>query len=369
MLKPNYDRSILSISSSILKKYGLESNYPSLEELDKILEGNYKNIVYLILDALGTNILELYNEELKFLKSNLVTNVTSVFPPTTAAATIAIHSGLSPYETGWVGWMPYFKEYDRMIELFSGCDFYTGEKIIASPEEGILKYETIYEKITKKNKNIKYTKVFPDFTKKYENSFSKICDEIKKVCKDSKNNLISAYWTEPDSLIHEYGTNSIEVKQELKIINDNLEKLANELENTIIIITADYGAVDVEEIYLNEYKDIDDCLKRPPSIESRFVSFFLKENKKELFKKLINKYFKDKFLIYDKDEFLKSGLLGRGIKHERIDSYLGDVILIGNSNLNIRYTINDVKFKSLKADHSGITKDEMMVPVIVIESR
>ena len=161
----------------------------------------------------------------------------------------------------------------------------------------------------------------------------------------------------------------MEVKQELKSINDTLEKLVSELKDTIIIITADHGAVDVEEIYLNEYKDIDDCLIRPPSIESRFVSIFLKENKKELFKELINKYFKDKFLIYDKEEFLKLGLLGLGKKHERIDSYLGDVILIGNSNLNIRYTINDVKFKSLKADHSGITKDEMMVPVIVIESR
>ena len=47
MLKPDYKRSILSISSSILKKYGLESIYPSLKELDEILEGNYKNVVYL----------------------------------------------------------------------------------------------------------------------------------------------------------------------------------------------------------------------------------------------------------------------------------------------------------------------------------
>ncbi len=369
MLKPDYKRSILSISSSILKKYGLESIYPSLKELDEILEGNYKNVVYLVLDCLGTNILENNQEDAKFLKSNLVTNVTSVFPPTTAAATISIHSGLSPYETGWVGWMPYFHEYNRMIELFSGCDFYTGEKIIESPEEGILKYESIYEKITKNNPDIKFTKVFPDFSRKYESSFSEICDGIKRACENIEKNLISAYWIQPDSTIHKYGINSLEVKQELKSINDTLEKLTSELKDTIIIITADHGAVDVEEIYLNEYKDIDDCLRMPPSIESRFVSIFLKENKKELFKELINKYFKDKFLIYDKDEFLKLGLLGLGKKHERIDSYLGDVILIGNSNINIRYTITNEKFKSLKADHSGITKEEMMVPLIVIKSK
>ncbi len=367
MFKPDYDRCLLQVSSSILKKYGLKGKYSSLDVLDNKLDNDYKNVVYLILDALGSNILEIYSKELKFLKENLLTNVTSVFPPTTTVATTSIHSGLSPYESGWVGWMPYFKEYDRMIELFSGCDFYTGEKVVDKIED--LEYETIYEKIVKKNKDVKYIKVFPDFSKKEENSFTKICDGIRNACNNTNRNLVSAYWTEPDSLIHKYGINSQEVKKELKNINDNLEKLASELSNTIFIVTADHGALDIEEVYLNEYKDIDDCLKRPPSIESRFVSIFLKDNKKELFKELIKKYFQDKFLIYDKDEFLKLELLGSGNKHERIDSYLGDVILIGNSNLNIRYTITNTKFKPLKADHSGITKEEMLVPVIVIESK
>mgnify|MGYP004640321275 CR=1 FL=1 len=47
ILYPNYDRSILSISSSLLKYYNLESNYPSLKELDDELKKNYKNIVFL----------------------------------------------------------------------------------------------------------------------------------------------------------------------------------------------------------------------------------------------------------------------------------------------------------------------------------
>ena len=35
---PEYDRSILSISSSIMKHYGVSSNYKSLDELDSILK-------------------------------------------------------------------------------------------------------------------------------------------------------------------------------------------------------------------------------------------------------------------------------------------------------------------------------------------
>ena len=56
--KPNYGRSILSISSSILNNYGLSSNYKTLKKLDKLLNKNYKNIVFLILDCMGVNIIE-----------------------------------------------------------------------------------------------------------------------------------------------------------------------------------------------------------------------------------------------------------------------------------------------------------------------
>ena len=55
---PDYDRCILSVSASLLSKFGLKSNYPTLKELDKYLEKNYKNIIFLIIDCLGSEILE-----------------------------------------------------------------------------------------------------------------------------------------------------------------------------------------------------------------------------------------------------------------------------------------------------------------------
>lgn len=97
---PNYDRSILSISSSILKNYDVKSNYKSLSELDNILSKKYKNVIFLILDCLGTDIIEKNLDENSLLRKNIVTSVTSVYPPTTAAATTAFHSGLSPLENG-----------------------------------------------------------------------------------------------------------------------------------------------------------------------------------------------------------------------------------------------------------------------------
>ena len=364
--RPNYDRSILSISSSIMKYYNVESNYKSLDELDNILKNDYKNIVYLVLDCLGDNILRDNIQEDSILKNNKITTVTSVFPPTTAAATTAIHSGLSPLESGWIGWMPYFKEYNRAIVLFRGTDYYTDEIIIKDNELNDLNYETIYEKICKKNKNIKYHQCFPSFAKNGSNTFTELCEKIKESCNNNDNNLVSAYWDDPDHTIHHTGINSKEVKEVLKDIDNNLKKLSNELDDTLIIITADHGAINLEEVYINEIKEIDECLLFPPTIESRFINFFIKEEKKKQFLEALDNNFKDKYILYTKEEFLDSGLLGKGIPHKRINDYFGDYIVIMDSDKSIRYTTSEIK-KIHLADHSGITKEEMIVPLITID--
>ena len=366
---PNYDRCILSISSSLLKKFGLKSNYSTLKELDKYLENEYKNIIFLILDCLGSKILENNLRENSILKKNIKTNITTIFPSTTVAATTAFHSGTSSLENGWIGWMPYFSEYNDIIEIFTSKQFYTGRKLdIPNIGESILKYETIYSKITNKNPDVIYHKIFPSFVPNGSETIEELCNNIYKACiNQNKHNLISAYWNEPDHTIHHTGVSSKETKQVLENIDKNIKQLINKLDNSLIIISADHGAVDVEEIYLNDYKELVSCLRMPPSIETRFVTFFIKENMKETFQETFENIFHKDFLLFTKEEFLKSNLLGKGKRHYKIDEYLGNFIAISTSNKSIRYTIDGNKFEKLIADHAGLTKDEMEVPVIIIE--
>ena len=366
---PDYIRSILSISSSIMKYYNIKSNYKSLPELDNILNKDYQNIIYLILDCLGDNILKSNLSNDSILKNNKITTITSVFPPTTAAATTAIHSGLSPLERGWIGWMPYFKEYNRAIEMFKGIDFYTREQIVKGNELNDLDYETIYKKICNPNNDIRFHQCFPKFVKNGSETFEELCHKIKEICNNNDKNIVSAYWDNPDHTIHKYGTNSNEVKEVLKNIDNNLKELSQSIDNSLIIITADHGATDVKEIYINEIKELNECLAFPPTIEARFVNFFIKAGMHNQFKQALNDNFKDKYILYTKEEFLKTNLLGIGTPHKRIDSYFGDYIIIMNSDKSIKYTIDGNITKINLADHSGITKEEMIVPLITIDCK
>ena len=54
---PNYEHCILNTITSVLKYYNVETEHKSLNELDRTLQKNYRNIVFLILDGMGEHIL------------------------------------------------------------------------------------------------------------------------------------------------------------------------------------------------------------------------------------------------------------------------------------------------------------------------
>ena len=78
ILMPDYNHSILSTITSILKYYNVETNHKSLDVLDKILEKKYRNLIFLVLDGLGENILNEVNKD-GYFASKKIDIVTYLF--------------------------------------------------------------------------------------------------------------------------------------------------------------------------------------------------------------------------------------------------------------------------------------------------
>ncbi len=104
---PDYDCCLVNLANSILKKFGAETTAKTLPLADQYLVGTYKNVVLLLLDAMGTPILEKHLDRDGFFRSHLAGSFDSVYPPTTVAATTSVLSGLYPNEHGWLGWDVY----------------------------------------------------------------------------------------------------------------------------------------------------------------------------------------------------------------------------------------------------------------------
>ena len=168
IILPDYSHCILNLITSILKYYNVKTEHKTLENVDNILKNRYKNIVFIILDGMGEHILEKASPK-GYLKSKDIDCLTSVYPSTTTAALTTYYSGRPPYETGWIAWSQYFKEYGRAIDMFSHRQSLNGGEIKKAKKDvfkEILNYQTVFERIEEASPQIKAYEIMPTYAEK-----------------------------------------------------------------------------------------------------------------------------------------------------------------------------------------------------------
>lgn len=358
---PDYENCIANLPNSILQKWGLPTVGTTLPLADKYLKKDYKNIVVFVLDGMGKTVLEKLLDETGPFRSHLAGIYKSVFPPTTVAATTSVMSGLQPCEHSWLGWECYYPQVDKNVVVFRNT--------VQGTEEPAADYNvpwtvTPYEDIVT-TINTSGGKAYgcAPFLPPYPKTIEEVCTQIRELCENPEQKYIYAYWNQPDGILHKNGCCSIIVKKALEQIEATVSQLAEQVEDTLIIVTADHGHMDTDYVALQDYPQICDCLVRLPSLEPRALNFFVKEDKKEIFEQEFQKAFGDKFLLMPIEEVMKQNLFGTGKHHAYFRAMLGDYLAIATDNLTIFYT-----GENFKTMHGGLTEDEMLIPFIVFES-
>ena len=361
---PNYDESLVSVSTSILKYYHVDNpGHKSLKELDAIFEErNPRNVVLMLFDGFGYKLMQRNLGKDSFLKNHIIRSISSTFPPTTVAATTAVGSALYPIETGWLGWFSYFKEIDDIVTTFSNLRQSNGEPVkLPNLARKYMPYTSIGTKIHVQNPKVIFTEIATYLDDSL--TFPKIASQIQNLLSTHQRNFIYCYWPDPDHTMHELGVqnpDTIKVEQQIDTFIKDLS--SNKPEDTLLIIIADHGLIDTEYVYLKDYPALYALLIRSYSMENRAASLWVKDVKTfkdEFSKSPLSKY----FILYDKESFLESGLLGKGQKHPMVDELVGDLIVIATNKYSLALEKNDQEFIGI---HAGLTEDEMLVPLIVI---
>lgn len=102
-----------------------------------------------------------------------------------------------------------------------------------------------------------------------------------------------------------------------------------------------------------------------PSIEPRALNFFVKKGMSQQFNDIFNKEFGTKFILLTKEEVRKKKLFGDGTEHSEFNDMLGDFLAVAIDDLSIFNTREEKE--SFIAMHAGLTEDEMIIPLILIE--
>ena len=365
-IKNNYNETLTNLACSIRKYFDLEYKHNTLDYIDKILEERKpKNVVTILFDGMGSNIIDRILPKDSFFIKHRIKPITTVFPATTVAATTSMRTGLNPVETGMLGWSIYFKDIDKIINVFPNTEKGDIEEKhidgIEDLKKRYLKTKSIVKEINEE-KRYKSYELFPFGENPYKDT-DEMYERIEELCSKDGKKYVYAYDVEPDYSMHRQGTYCDAVKEIIKNREKKVEQLSKKINDTVIFVIADHGHIAIEKIFLRDYPDIVECLKRNTSFEQRAVNFFIKQNKKEKFVELFNKYFGNDFDLLSKQEVIDKKLFGDGEENPIFRSALGDFLAIAKGNKALLYK-GDKEFLS---HHAGYTEDEVWVPLIVIE--
>ncbi|MFP3241440.1 alkaline phosphatase family protein [Caldisphaera sp.] len=341
-------------------------------------QGN--KLVFIFLDGLGWDLFRRININ---IVGGEIEQIKTIFPSTTSAVTATLFTAQSPGEHGILGYTMFNKKLGGIINTLRYN--YVGESINdtikqympysqAFPVKPWL-YETDKKLLSIVHNNIsntEFTNTFhkdlkkPDkiFLNGYHNSTDMIINLVKALTSDQYDGIF-VYYDSPDHLGHSYGYNN-EYQEfiiyDTKYVLENLLKIAYKYKDYTFIIFADHGQITIKKTVIwNQDKELIDMLEIPPYGDSRAIWFKARNN--------IKSYLEEKYnlLVFDKNEIIEKKLLGK-VDQYVLNNNMGDYIGIAKDNETkylYTYRENDPGL-NLKGNHSGLTYEEIYVPLIKI---
>lgn len=353
--------SLVNLGNSILNNFDVETFHSTYTVADKYLQTHQKKVCLILLDGFGANILNKYKKDIPFISSHFKNTFSSVYPPTTVAATNGLLLARYPCETGYCGWVQYFKKHNCLVDVFPSINSLTREKVEPPVTLDILKFDNIIDLI---NKGGKYSaQSFMGFNYKNGENYNykalfEAADKNLEKC-----NFTYIYSSEPDHLMHDEGINSEKLPSMLSEFDSLVKTIVNNHKDFLFFLIADHGMVNTLPIFMNDDNAMQEaCEYEIPLLEARFAGFFVKN--KELFEKNYREKYADKFYLYPKDRILKEQIFGYSDVYSQVfldglcDYYMISKSMYGFAKGSLY----------LLGNHAGGSEEEMIIPLCVFNN-
>lgn len=357
------DNCLVSITNSILHHFTGTSFHTPHKELSEILAKNsYDKVVIMLFDGLGKSVQDKHLKPTDFIRRKRAFDITSIFPPTTVAATTAVCSGKYPIETGWLGWRQYFENHSVVVDMFTNMNSLTKERVLGPHLSSVYcSYDKIWDIL--QEKGIKAGALYPKpIDPSGPGSLKEFFEVADVLMKKQGPHFYYMYHPDPDHQIHDFGLNDRRVLESVKAINKGVYKLAKNNKDNLIILLADHSLVDTKFFNITEHEDFFSTLKCISSLDSRSAFFHLKDGQNDKFVELFNKYYGDYFLLLTKEEVISQNWFGIGTPHPMFDSFLGEYMATSISE----YGFTHEKDMNMIGAHSGSLEEESIISVAII---
>lgn len=327
---------------------------------------------------MGSNLVSSLDDDF-IIKKYKQMDLLTVSPSTTGCVLTSVATATYPNQHGIIGWYSHNREFkiDYCPLLFNNRN---NEKSLS---EYNIKPSDIYKTKSKFNElNITTKVLYPDYicNSVYSNfvasndkrisyqNYEEIVKIVKEITNNKQDTFTYLYLPEIDNLEHDNGLDAKIIKQELKKI-DNVIKDLLTIKDLTIIVTADHGQINIEQDIVMDFKKYNDYFYGMPGIDFATTTFYVKKDKKEIFGQEFKKDFKNKMFLFQTEEFYQNHVFGLGNPSDYLKDNLGEYIGICKNHycfINDEQTY-EYKGKTL-GNHSGFSKEEMIIPLVIINS-
>lgn len=327
-----------------------------------------RRFIVVLVDGLGHHNLASRSGHAPFLRRRMADRpdpITTVSPSTTAAAVTGLGTALPPGQTAMAG---YSLRDPSTGEPFSLISWNTDLRA-----EDWQRRDTIGERLERVGRELAVVQPAKFLGTGLTNAAwrgglpivgESLADRVDAaIAAIERTDSVYLYWGELDHVGHGRGWQSEAWTGELEMLDAELSRLARLAPpDTLIIVTADHGMIDVEEridvahvAQLSEGVDLIAGEERAAQIYTRDPEGLAARWRDHL---------GDRARVMTKAEWISSGLLGDVT--DQTASAIGDVVAFANGRLGI----GDSRFMSAGALsitglHGSLTEEEMLVPCLI----
>ncbi len=340
-----------------------------------------KNLVFVVVDGLGMNFVNRMDAR-SFIPEHLVMELQTVFPSTTSAAFTSLATAKSPSQHGIVGWDMYLEEIDAVATIIRFARRYDEKPLnrLGIDEQQAYPAASLFQQISselvsivpKSIANTPYSNYWAGHNTSYL-PYSRFTDGVDKVIsrvrRVNDKSVTHLYTPVVDYMAHEYGTDARQTVNALNSVDQEIARLAKKLPSgTRVVLTADHGQLNgpVHEIWPTD--PLTKYLEHEPWGDSREMHFAVRPSGVEQFEADFRNRFGEFAFLLTTAEVEELQLLGPGPIHEVTMKRLGTHLAISRGADSLKYRAPLSKPDSVKfiGHHSGLTPDEMLVPLIVV---
>ncbi len=344
------------------------------------LIGPARHLVLVAADGLGMNMVEQVDGG--FISSHVVETLCTVFPSSTPVVFTSLATGLWPNRHAVTGWHTYYRETDCVgttILFMRRSDKKPLGELGLSPTDAFPVPPLIQDSPRDSLSLLSPTEIANSVFSNYAygegaqqgfGELSQAADMIAQRIRGASGPTYTFVYTPViDTLVHEHGVGHAKVLEATRALDRDVERLAAALpQDARLVLIADHGALDHGEEYEIWPADpLTSLLNKEPWGNGRAVQFFfdVASGKGREFEKVFARRFGDDFYLIDIADAEWLNLYGPGELSPLTRDRVGSHLAVSKGAATFRYWYEGSSGHPQLAGHSGLTPDEMLVPLMV----